>query len=96
MTATGYPTTSYVLDLAHSLNRATIEGAQPGVQIAVLVVPEFEPDAKGIKAVGKLSADGQNFTATVTTDAGVEGISWGWAALKSAIDSRRHLTTKKN
>src|SRR5947207_15683125 len=56
---------TYVLDLRHSLNRATIESAKPNKKIRVLVIPEDDPSAEPIAADGTLSPDGKLFHVVV-------------------------------
>ena len=75
----------YVLDLRSSLNRATIESAQPGKPIKVLVRPEGDESAKPIAANGVQSNDGKKFRVTVQTDAGQQTHEWTWSTLQEAL-----------
>ena len=66
---------TYILDLDHSLNRATIEGATPNKKIKVLVRPEHDAASKPIAATGELSANSQMFDVVVVTDQGEQSLN---------------------
>ena len=79
----------HVLDLDHSLNRATIEGAQPGVAVRVLVRDLGTTGASPIHATGLRSSDGSEFRVEVTTSQGMLAHNWPWELLLAAIRTRR-------
>lgn len=80
---------TYILDLDHSLNRATIEGAEPNKKIKVLVRPEKDTVSKPIAATGELIENGKIFHVVVVTDRGEQSFDWMWGLLQSEIDARR-------
>ena len=80
---------TYILDLRHGLNRATLVGAIPGKEIDVLVRPEDDEFAQPTRAKGTLSADGQFFEVVVSTGSGEQTHSWNFEVLKSAIRAHR-------
>ncbi len=80
---------TYYLDLDHSLNRATIEGAQPNKKIKVLVKRTDNASALPIAATGELSADRQLFHVVVVTADGEQAHNWSWSTLQAAIEARR-------
>ncbi len=75
----------YVLDLRHKLNCATLESAQSGKEIGVLVRPDDDESSAAISAKGTLSEDGEDFTVVVSTGAGTQTHSWNYEWLKNAI-----------
>jgi len=83
------PQPEYVIDLDHSLNRATIEGAQPGVPLSILVKAPGTGNATSIRATGARTPDGSEFQVDVPTPQGKQTHTWPWELLLAAIRARR-------
>ena len=75
----------YVLDLRHSLNRATIESAERSKAVHVLVRPYDDENAAPIGATGTLSDNGEEFFVLVSTAAGTQTHTWNYDWLLNAI-----------
>jgi hypothetical protein len=71
---------SYVLFLKHRRNCSVIENFPPGQEADVLVVPENDQTAQPIKAKGRRSQDGKEFTVTMPDG---EEAKWGYDSLKN-------------
>ena len=82
------PPPEHVIDLDHSLNRATIEGAKPGEAIFVLVKEIGSKSASTERAIGRLSSDGSEFKVEVPTPSGKLSHTWPWDLLLAAIRVR--------
>ncbi len=78
-----YP--GYVLDLRHRLNCATIESAKRGMSTRVLVRPQDDEVIIPIPADGRLSDNGEEFTVTVSSEAGIQTHTWKYEWLLNAI-----------
>lgn len=69
---------AYVLALKDRYNCSVIESFKPGQEDYVLVVQENDQEAQPIKAKGKRSADGEDFTFTMPDG---ETGSWNYTFL---------------